>query len=97
MWITRAACLYTSCTYAYYSYFCDDKHLKRVHLILQNQYHQFNYIMCHYLTAYTISKFFTETEAINAAELGFTHNFILNTPNVDHVLWDESVIYVVLF
>jgi len=53
--------------------------------------------MCHYLTTYTISKFFTETEAISAAELGFTHNFILNTPNVDHVLWDESVIYVHLF
>jgi len=39
-------------------------------------------------------KVFIETEAISATELGFTHNFILNTPNVDHVLWDDSVIYV---
>jgi len=48
--------------------------------------------MCHYLTAYTISKFLIETEAFSATETGFTHNFILNMPNVDHIFWDESVI-----
>jgi hypothetical protein len=52
--------------------------------------------MCHYLTAYTIWKFLLK-QAISAAELGFMHNFILNTPNVDHGLWDESVIYIHLF
>jgi hypothetical protein len=53
--------------------------------------------MCHYLTATLSQSFFIETKTISATELGFTHNFILNTPNVDHVLWDESVIYVHLF